>query len=201
MRSARPCRRARSARARCGRSSTSGTCAGGAGLARAPGADRQVPGGRDRGGRGLVADGDGEVLVGGRDGAHRGGGHPLRRLGLLAAARLAAAEHGGARSKRPDRARWRGSSACGPDERAVRRQGRRRSTSWRSTRAPRARCPFVTQGDRRAAGEDRGAGAWSGESWRSWTCTRGARSRARGVKESVFPFVTLPGVDSCWGRR
>ena len=59
---------------------------------------------------------------------------------LLAAAALAVA-----RDHRRARARRRRRLALAlerrrPDERAIRHQGRRRSTCWRSTRAPRARC-------------------------------------------------------------
>ncbi len=75
-----------------------------------------------------------------RHGAHRGGGHPLRRLGLRAPAVLPLAGASSTRSSaRRTRAR-RGAGRARPDERPVRRQGRRASTCWRSTRAPRAPC-------------------------------------------------------------
>ena len=76
----------------------------------------------------------------GHHGAHRGGGHTLGRQLLRAAGDLA-----GGPGVRDDRelhgaagARAQGGRA---DEHAVRHQGRRRCTCWRSTRGPRARCP------------------------------------------------------------
>ena len=82
---------------------------GGAGVQRAPGAGRPVPARRDRGGRGR---GLGRPRGGHRrgDGAHRGGRHPLRRLGLLAAAALAARRDRG-RDRAPVRSPWPGSWA------------------------------------------------------------------------------------------
>ena len=74
-----------------------------------------------------------------RDGAHRGGGHPL------AATRPARCRRTRCRprsSRRSSASRAAGQAADGPraDERAVRRQGRRRCTCWRSTRGPAGRC-------------------------------------------------------------
>ena len=66
------------------------------GQPRAPGADRQVPRRRDRDRRRRPLRRRGTV-PGRRDGAHRGGGHPLRRLGLRAAA-----DHAGPREHRRD---------------------------------------------------------------------------------------------------
>ena len=57
-------------------------------------------------------------------GAHRGSRHPFRRLRLLAAALLAAADDRSPRSSGRPR-RWPGAERRRPDERAVRGQGRR----------------------------------------------------------------------------
>ena len=82
----------------------------GEGVARAPGAGRPLPRGRDRGRRRRDLRRRAR-----RDrrhhGAHRGGGHPLGRQRLLAAAVLAARRPSSTRS-RARRARWRSSSAC-----------------------------------------------------------------------------------------
>ena len=91
-----------------------------------------------------------------RDGAHRGGRHPLRRLGVRAAALLAAGRHRrrgqapGARAR--DRAR-----RDRPHEHAV-RDRRRRRLRHRGQPARLAHGAVREQGDRRAAREDRREG-------------------------------------------
>ena len=54
------------------------------------------------------------------------------------------------------------------------------------------------QGDRRAAGEDRGARHGREDARRARLHARD-RARARRVKEAVFPFVKFPGVDTVLG--
>ena len=77
---------------------------------RAPGAGRPVPGGRrrDRRRRALRRH---RPLPRRRHGAHRGGRHPLRRLGVRAAADHAGLGGPAARSGRPPRS-WRPASGC-----------------------------------------------------------------------------------------
>ena len=111
---------------------------GGAGLARAPGAGRPLPRQRDRGRRRRAL-----RRQAGRDrrhhGAHRGGRHPLRRLGLLAAALQPAALPDRRDRARDARARARARRRR-PDERAVRDRRRRGVRARGESRAPRAPC-------------------------------------------------------------
>ena len=84
-----------------------------------------------------------------------------------------------------------------PDERAVRHQGRRRSTCSRSTRAPRAPC----------RSSPRSSACRSPRSPRaSWPASRSRASSSKpqqldhvAVKEAVFPFARFPGVDTLLG--
>ena len=103
-------------------------------------------------------------------GARRAGGHPLRRLGLLAAAVLAAEAPAG-RAAPADDADGQGAQRRRPDERAVRdpgrhrrrRQPRRSSTCSRSTRGRRAPCPSSPR-RRRSRWPRSPPAAWSGRS-------------------------------------
>ena len=119
-----------------------------------PAAPRSLPEGRHRGRRRrrLRRHRDGHRR---RDGAHRGGRHPLGRLGLRAAAALAAADdrrdhRGAGHGAGPGARRHR------PDERAVRGQGRRRLPP-RGEPARVAHGAVRVEGDGPAAGEDRRA--------------------------------------------
>ena len=124
----------------------------GAGLQRPAGPHRPLPQGRGRGGRrrGVRRQGRG----GGRGhGAHRGGRHPLRRLGLLAAALQPGAGAGGRDRAAVDRHGPRAGRGR-PDERPVRRAGRGRLRP----RGQPARQPHRAvrgQGHRPAAGQGR----------------------------------------------
>ena len=81
-----------------------------------------------------------------------------------------------------------------PDERAVRREGRRRSMCWKSTRAPRARCRSSARPS---------ACRWPSSPPRSWPARRSSElgfteeiwPKYWAVKESVFPFNRFHGQD------
>ena len=89
-------------------------------------------------------DGDG-ALPRRRDGAHRGGRHPLRRLGLRAAADHARARGHRAGSARCTEALAARASACAACSTSSSRWPPTCSTSWRPTRAPRRTVPFVSK--------------------------------------------------------
>ena len=108
------------------------------GQPRAPGADRPVPRRRDRDRRGRPVRRH-RAVPGRRDGAHRGGRHPLRRLGLRAAA-----DHAGPGRHRadpgrhpPDRRAGSASAACST---CSTRWPPGCSTCSRPTRGPPGRC-------------------------------------------------------------
>ena len=152
-----------------------------------------------------ISDGT-EVMIGGIMEHVEAGRHPLRRLGLLAAAVLAAAGAAG-RDAPPDRADGQGAEGRGPDERAVRDPGRGRRAPWstcsRSTRAPRAPCPSSARPPASRWPRSPRA-AWPGRRWRPDAAATAAR-RARSIppyfsiKEAVFPFNKFPGVDPILG--
>ena len=104
------------------------------------------------------------VLRGRRARAHRGGWHPLGRLGLLHAAVLAVATRMVGAAARASRASSR--CACGvrgPAQRAVRRQGRVSFTSSRLNPRASRTVPFVLEVDRRAPGSSMAARIMAGE--------------------------------------
>ena len=177
----------------------------------APGAGRPVPGGRrrDRRRRALRRH---RPLPRRRHGAHRGGRHPLRRLGVRAAADHAglgrpAEDPGGHREAgRPDR----GARA---DERPVRDQGRHPLRD-RGQPPGQPHGAVRLQGDGGAAGQGRGPDRGGGD--RSPTCATAGVLPATGdgtdlpedapiaVKEAVLPFhrfrtVEGHGVDTVLG--
>ena len=85
------------------------------------------------------------------------------------------------------------------DERPVRDQGRRRSTCWRSTRAPAAPCPSSPR--RPACRSPRSPrGSWPASAladFELWPTRQASHHVA--VKEAVFPFARFPGVDIILG--
>ena len=105
---------------------------------RAPGAGRPVHRrrGRDRRGRALRRH---RPLPRRRDGAHRGGRHPLRRLVAARCRRSPSARRRSTGSARPPR-RSRGASACAACSTSSSRWAPTCSTSSRPTRGPAARC-------------------------------------------------------------
>ena len=115
-------------------------------IARAPGAGRPVPRRRDRDRRRRALRRH-RALPRRRHGAHRGGRHPLRRLGLHPAA-------GDARARRAStgcasataQAIAAGRRRARPAQRAVRARRRTCSTCSRRTRGPVRTVPFVVQG-------------------------------------------------------
>ena len=141
----------------------------GAGLSRTPHPDRQVSGRRhrDRRGRPLRRSGSGYRR---HHGAHRGGGDPFGRLGLLPPSLLHfPGDHGG--DQEADAAHGPGAGGQGADERPVRGQGRRNLSSWRSTRAPPAPSP---SSPRRPAGpwQSWPPGSWPARHFGSWGYSR-----------------------------
>ena len=165
-------------------------------LARAPGARRPVPRRRDRDRRRRALRRHRHVPR--RDhGAHRGGRHPLRRLGLHAAAGDARRRRARA-GPRVARSSWpQGIGVRGPDERPV-RPGPGHPLRPRGQPAGVAHRAVRRQGDRRAAGQGRGPGHARRDASRS--CARraccpphgdGGRMPAHApvsVKEAVLPF-------------
>ena len=105
---------------------------------------RPVPRGRDRGRR-RRRSATARTSDRRDDGAHRGGRHPLRRQRLRAAAALARRRDARRRSAGRRAALALALGVVGLHERAVRGARATTSTCSRSTRAPRARCPFVSK--------------------------------------------------------
>ena len=86
----------------------------------------------------------------------------------------------------------------GPDERAVRGQGRRRSTSSRSIRAPAAPCRSSPR--RPASRSPRSPRAsWRAKALASFKLVAAPARSHVAVKEAVFPFARFPGVDILLG--
>ena len=138
-----------------------------------------------------------------RDAAHRGGRHPLRRLGL----RHPAAQPAGRRHRGDQTADARAGPRAErqrPDERAVRghlRRDHRHPDDLRPGGQP-ARQPHGAvrlQGDRRAAGPARRAGHGRQDARRAGPASRRSMPTHFSVKESVFPFNKFPGVDIILG--
>ena len=159
-------------------------------LARPSGADRQVPRGcrrarRRRGGRFDRRRGHRR-----HHGAHRGGGHPLRRQFLRHPA-----VQGDGEAHRPDprlHAPGRqGAQGHRPDERAVRHQGRHRLRA-RSEPAGVAYRAVPVEGDRRAARQGRGA-ADDRQDPGAARSDRGSRGRRRLRQDAGVPVRPLPG--------
>ena len=84
-----------------------------------------------------------------------------------------------------------------PDERAVRHQGRHRLRA-RSESARVAHGAVSVEGERRAAGADRGAGD-GGQDAGAARAHRRPEPAGVFVKSPVFPFVRFPGVDTILG--
>ena len=105
----------------------------------APGAGRPVPRRRDRDRRGRAVRRDRRGLPRRRHGAHRGGRHPLRRLGLRAAADHAGRARTSSRCAATPR-RSPAASACAACSTCSTRSRTTRSTCWRPTRARRGPC-------------------------------------------------------------
>ena len=135
-----------------------------------------------------------------RDGAHRGGRHPLRRLGLRAAAATRCRPTIVERDQARRRARSRASSGVRrPDERPVRRPATSDGLRPRGQPARVAHGAVRLQGDRRAAGQDRGARDGRQDARASWASREVDARRTSSVKEAVFPFAKFPGVDTILG--
>ena len=137
-----------------------------------------------------------DVLARRRHAARRGGGRPLRRLRLRAAAdeprrRDARADRG---DDPPDRARARRDRA---DQHPVRGR-RRRALRDRGQPAGLAHGPVRLQGDRRAAGEDR-LPADARRAPRRPAAAGDADAATSRVKEAVLPFVRFAGADTVLG--
>ena len=113
-------------------------------LARPPRAARQVPRGRDRGRRrrGLRRR---RRLHRRRHGAHRGGRHPLGRLGVLHPAVLARRGRSSSEIRQHTRTLALELGVHGPHQHPVRGEGRATSTCSRSTRARSRTVPFVSK--------------------------------------------------------
>ena len=175
-------------------------------VARSSGADRPVPRGRDRDRRRRGVRRHGRVHRR-RDGAHRGGGDPLRRLVVPDPAGDAVRRRAGR-----GRAHHANASPCGSD---VRRPASTCSSRVKDERIwvleanPRASrtVPFVSKVDRGAARQGRDVrSCWVG---RSPSCaTKGSlpaeprhylRLPHTAVKAAVLPFGRFPGVDTLLG--
>ena len=166
-------------------------------LPRSAGAHRSIPRGCVRVRRGC---GGGRRRCRGHrrhHGAHRGGGHPLRRQFVRGAA-----IHGGRASSRDDSRvhashcpRAEGRRA---DEHSVRHQGRHRLRA-RSESALVANGSVHLEGDRCADGEGRRARGGGDERSPSSGSSRISTRPGVFVKSPVFPFVRFPGVDTILG--
>ena len=127
---------------------------GAGGLGQAAAADRPLSHRRHRGRRRLPLRRQGH-LHRRHHGAHRGGRHPFRRFGLLAAALLARRQDD-RRARAADPRAGAGAQRRRADERAVRHQGRRHLRA-RGQSARLAHGAVRRQGDRAAGRQDRGA--------------------------------------------
>ena len=167
------------------------------------GAGRPLLGGRRRGRRRRRARRHRRGPDRGRHGARRGGRGALGRLGLRAAAPDAVAPRWSPMLERHARAIAEALEVRGPDQRAVRGQGRTGPTCSRPTRGPAGPSPSWPRppGCRWPWWPP---GSWSGPPWPS-CARRGCCSRRRSravhvsVKEAVLPFNRFPGVDTLLG--
>ncbi len=141
-----------------------------------------------------IADGE-EGRHCGRDGAHRGGGHSLRRLGLLVAAALARARHHRGAGRADEEPRH-GARRRRPDERAIALKDGEIYVLEVNPRASRT-VPFVAKVVG-APFAKIAARIMAGEKLSSFKLPT-TKLEHIGVKEAVFPFARFPGVDTVLG--
>ena len=136
-------------------------------------------------------------------GAHRGGGHPLRRLGLRAAAPFSSRPRLVAEIEDQSIALARELSVVGLMNVQFAIQGqdhlRPRGESARQSRT----VPFVGKATGRAAGQDGARSAWWARRWpRAGASPRDARAEARVGEGGGLPLRPLPAASTpCSGRR
>ncbi len=133
-----------------------------------------------------------------RDAAHRGRRHPLRRLGLRAAA---LPDHRGRRSRRCGGTPGPSRCALGVVGLINVQYAIKDGVVYVLEVNPRGSrtIPFVVEDDRRPAGQPR-RGGHGGPDPRGARCSRTTSAQPYvAVKEAVFPFNKLPGVDLILG--